>query len=268
LLIPKVRTLLGAAILIAATTVSTIVVSKWNLFPPKDYEECAARAAKDAKSKDGLSVLLSICASDFKGRRKAGGGYAYYDSCQHRTFDIKGPNPTPDEVHYVKLQCLNYLDAEARAAAEEAEAERKAQQAAQEAREMRQQAEREARVEATRRLRDRKIWAIRDIHVTPAFDCRGSLTFCSKKFKVTNGSNEALSGVLIGLAFAPTTNAACPQPMLNNICSKSKFLPVRLATAVSSEQLMRHSQGFALVSKSLMFSLLATSTPSVLVIKC
>jgi hypothetical protein len=151
-----------------------------------------------------------ICASDFKGRRKAGGGYAYYDSCQHRTFDIKGPNPTPDEVHYVKLQCLNYLDAEARAAAEEAEAERKAQQAAQEAREMRQQAEREARVEATRRLRDRKIWAIRDIHVTPAFDCRGSLTFCSKKFKVTNGSNEALSGVLIGLAFAPTTNAACP----------------------------------------------------------
>lgn len=94
LLISKLRAVLGAAILIVATSaVAAIVVPKWNPFPPKDYEDCAARAAKDAKSKDALSVLLSICGSEFEGRRKAGGGYTYYDSCQDRAFDIQRAKP-------------------------------------------------------------------------------------------------------------------------------------------------------------------------------
>jgi hypothetical protein len=55
---------------------------------------------------DALSVLLSVCDSEFKGRRKAGGGYAYYNTCPGRnfdlgrTFEIKGPNPTPVEQKY------------------------------------------------------------------------------------------------------------------------------------------------------------------------
>jgi len=62
-----VRALLGAAILIVATAaITTIVVSNRTLFPPTDYEDCAARAAKDARSKDALSVLLSLCDSEFK----------------------------------------------------------------------------------------------------------------------------------------------------------------------------------------------------------
>jgi hypothetical protein len=116
----------GAAALIAATAaITAIVVTEWNLLPPRDYEDCAARAAKDAGSKDALSVLLSICRSPFKARRKSGGGYAYYDRCQDRTFDIKGPNPTADEQKYIREQCFTFLDAQARVAAEKEESKRR-----------------------------------------------------------------------------------------------------------------------------------------------
>jgi hypothetical protein len=131
-LISKLRAVLGVAILIIATAaISAIIASKWNLFPPMDYEDCAARAAKDVKSKDALSVLLSLCDSEFKGRRKPGGGYAYYNSCRGstfdlgRTFDIKGPNPSSDEQKYMKDQCLADIYADTQAAEQEAEAARK-----------------------------------------------------------------------------------------------------------------------------------------------
>ena len=95
--------------MIAAVAISAIAVTKWHPFAPKDYEECAERAARDAKSKDALSVLVSVCRSNFAGRRKAGGGYTYYDPCQESTFDINGPNPTPDEAKYIMDKCLAYL---------------------------------------------------------------------------------------------------------------------------------------------------------------
>lgn len=213
----------GAGILIVASAaISALVVSKWNLFSPKDYEACAERAAKDAKSKDALSVLLSICGSEFKGRRKPGGGYTYYDNCQQETLDIKGPNPTPAELNDIKEQCLIYIEAQERAA----ESERRAQQATREAR-ARQlqteqdarakqlQAEQDARAAASRRLETRKFWAMTDIHVTPSgFKCWEDFPSCEKvdmKVEVTNRSKEALSSVSVGLAFIPTKNSACPQ---------------------------------------------------------
>src|SRR5262249_32237366 len=39
-------------------------------FGPKDYEDCAENAARDAKSKEALSILLYSCDSKFRGRRK------------------------------------------------------------------------------------------------------------------------------------------------------------------------------------------------------
>jgi hypothetical protein len=90
---------LGATVLIVATAaITAIVLSKWdNLFPPTDYEECAERAAKTAKSKDALAILVSTCNSKFVGRHKPTGGYTYFDGRQARDFNIAGPNPTPQE---------------------------------------------------------------------------------------------------------------------------------------------------------------------------
>jgi hypothetical protein len=101
-------------------------MSKWdNLFPPTDYEDCAAHAAKTAKSKEALSVLISVCESEFRARRKD--GYDYYKSCPGRrfdiggTFNIKGPK-TPDEQRYMEGQCSAAIEAERLTAKEEAAA--------------------------------------------------------------------------------------------------------------------------------------------------
>jgi hypothetical protein len=194
---------ISAAILIVATAaITATVVSKWNSLPPRDYEDCAGRAAKDAKSKDALGVLISICSSEFKGRRKAGGSYTYYEECEDRTFDINGPNPTPDEMKSMKKQCLAHLEAEAWIADQE--------QAAQEARRQEQQAAQEARQSA---LQARKSAAMKGIRVTPVgFECsdaKAPCDFSNLKIEVTNESKEALSDETIGLAFVPT-NGTCP----------------------------------------------------------
>src|SRR6202040_2834604 len=58
------------------------------LFGPKDYEDCAENATREAKSKDDLSILLFSCNSKFSGRRKPTGGYTFYESqdqIRHRT---------------------------------------------------------------------------------------------------------------------------------------------------------------------------------------
>jgi hypothetical protein len=203
---------LGAGVLVVATAAITAIgVSKWNLFPPKDYEECAERAAKDGKSKDALSVLLSICSSEFEGRRKPGGGYAYYDSCQDRTFDIKGPNPTADEQRHIRERCFTYLDAQARLAAEKEESERKAQQAAREANALeigRQQANQLALQSA---MQARKLAAIPAINVTPGgFDDCGFSMCTFMHVEVINGSKEAISKISIGLSAVSTNKDVCP----------------------------------------------------------
>jgi hypothetical protein len=201
-LISMLRAGISTAILIIATAaVTATVVSKWNPFPPRDYEDCAGRAAKDAKSKDALGVLLSICSSEFMGRRKVGGGYTYYDGCQDRTFDINGPNPNADEMNSMRKQCQAHLEVEATITRQE-------QQAAQEARRQ-EQAARDARPSA---LQARKSAAMKAIRVTPmSFKCafEGACDFSNLNIEVANGSMEALTGETIGLAFVPTTSA-CP----------------------------------------------------------
>ncbi len=47
-------------------------------------------------------------------RRKPGGGYTYYDFMQDRTFDIAGPNPTPEEQKKIDEQYTVYLEKERR----------------------------------------------------------------------------------------------------------------------------------------------------------
>ena len=210
-LISKLRTFVIVGILmIAAAAIAAIAVTKWNLFAPKGYEECAERAARDAKSKDALSILVSVCRSNFAGRRKAGGGYTYYDPCQDSTFDINGPNPTADEVKYIRDQCLAYLSVKSQMEAEEAELERKAQQVAQETRAAAQKAEQEAKAA----LQVRKIAAMPAIQVHRtgfADDCIfAMIKMCGMKVEVTNGSKETLSYITVGLSNVPTAKDTCP----------------------------------------------------------
>lgn len=80
----------------------------------KDYEDCAEEAQANATSSVEYSKLIIHCGERFAGRRKAGGGYAYFDFMQNRTFDIAGPNPTEDERKQIDHSYMEFLGAQRR----------------------------------------------------------------------------------------------------------------------------------------------------------
>jgi hypothetical protein len=87
----------------------------WGVRAPADFEECAESAEK-AASKEAKATELAECGVKFAARRKAGGGYTYFDFMQNRHFDIAGPNPTPEEQKHIDEQYADYLGRERRSA--------------------------------------------------------------------------------------------------------------------------------------------------------
>jgi len=87
--------------------------AQWWRSAPADFEDCADRAEK-AKTKEDKTAALAECNAKFAGRRKPGGGYTYYDFMQDRTFDIAGPNPTPEEQKKIDEQYTVYLEKQRR----------------------------------------------------------------------------------------------------------------------------------------------------------
>ena len=87
--------------------------AQWWRSTPVDFESCADVAEK-AKTKEEKTAKLAECIAKFAGRRKVGGGYTYYDFMQDRTFDIAGPNPTPEEQKKIDEQYTAYLERERR----------------------------------------------------------------------------------------------------------------------------------------------------------
>jgi hypothetical protein len=87
--------------------------AQWWRSAPYDFESCAD-VAEQAKTKEEKTTKLAECNAKFAGRRKAGGGYTYYDFMQDRTFDIAGPNPTPEEQKKIDEQYTAYLERERR----------------------------------------------------------------------------------------------------------------------------------------------------------
>jgi len=87
--------------------------AQWWHRAPADFEECAEAANKSATPEE-KSAALAQCSSKFAGRRKPGGGYAYYDFMQNRSFDIAGPNPTADEQKHIDEQYTVYLEKQRR----------------------------------------------------------------------------------------------------------------------------------------------------------
>ena len=87
--------------------------AQWWRSAPVDFESCAD-VAERAKTKEEKTAKLAECNAKFAGRRKPGGGYTYYDFMQDRTFDIAGPNPTPEEQKKIDEQYTAYLERERR----------------------------------------------------------------------------------------------------------------------------------------------------------
>ena len=103
--------LLPMAVVAAAALPSSAARAQWWSRAPADFEACADVAEK-ATTKEARISGLSACHSKFAGRRKPGGGYAYFDFMQNRSFDIAGPNPTPEEQRYIDEQYTAFLDRE------------------------------------------------------------------------------------------------------------------------------------------------------------
>jgi hypothetical protein len=98
--------LVGAAGVFLLT--SSHAHAQWWKRAPVDFEECADAAERSA-TKAEKTAALADCNAKFAGRRKAGGGYTYYDFLQDRTFDIAGPNPTPEEQKKIDSSYTAYL---------------------------------------------------------------------------------------------------------------------------------------------------------------
>ncbi|GLR83831.1 hypothetical protein [Bradyrhizobium iriomotense] len=106
--------------------------AQWWKRTPVDFEECADRAEKYATRQEKTAALAE-CNAKFAGRRKMGGGYTYYDFLQDRSFDIAGPNPTPEEQKKIDESYAAYLATQRRAnLAAEAAAKQQQQQQQQE----------------------------------------------------------------------------------------------------------------------------------------
>ncbi|CAN7607867.1 hypothetical protein LJR220_005597 [Bradyrhizobium sp. LjRoot220] len=105
--------------------------AQWWRGTPVDFESCADVAEK-AKTKEDRTAALAECNAKFAGRRKPGGGYTYYDFMQDRTFDIAGPNPTPEEQKKIDQQYTAYLESQRRSSIAEAFTAKQQQQQQQE----------------------------------------------------------------------------------------------------------------------------------------
>jgi hypothetical protein len=105
-----------SALLVAAIAVGVVLTPRvhaewWGRRAPVDFEECAD-AAEKATTREAKAAALTECNAKFAGRRKPGGGYTYFDFMQNRTFDIAGPNPTPQEQKQIDQQYTEFLDRE------------------------------------------------------------------------------------------------------------------------------------------------------------
>src|SRR5258708_8495609 len=108
-MVPRQSALLLAAIAGCAALTPSCADAQWWSRAPADFEACADIAEK-AASKEAKTSALVACNAKFAGRRKPGGGYTYFDFMQNRSFDIAGPNPTPQEQKQIDQQYIVHLD--------------------------------------------------------------------------------------------------------------------------------------------------------------
>ena len=113
MILPRTSALLVAAIAGCVVLQPSHAHAQWWSRAPADFEDCADKAEK-AATKEERKSQLTECNAKFAGRRKPGGGYTYFDFMQNRSFDIAGPNPTPEEQKQIDEQYTAFLDRERR----------------------------------------------------------------------------------------------------------------------------------------------------------
>src|SRR5258706_4826378 len=75
----------------------------------RDFEECAEQVQAKRPSKVERGASMTDCNARFAGRRKAGGGYTYFDFMQNRNLDIPSPNPTPAQSKQIHREHTEFL---------------------------------------------------------------------------------------------------------------------------------------------------------------
>ena len=124
----KIRSLTLLTFGCVALAAIWLSIQWWPFHALRDYEECSENAETRALSKDERASLITQCGVQFAGRRKAAGGYTYYDFMQNRHFDIAGPNPSPEELKQIDHEYTAYLDVQRRNAIAAALAKKQSEQ--------------------------------------------------------------------------------------------------------------------------------------------
>jgi len=106
----------ATVVAVAVLAIATIKLSVPSSPMARDFEECAEWTRNMYPGAERVARIMD-CGSRFAGRRKAGGGYVYYDLLQNRSFDIAGPNPTANERAQMHAQYRRFLDLQRREAA-------------------------------------------------------------------------------------------------------------------------------------------------------
>jgi hypothetical protein len=131
-MVSRISIVLMAAIAAGLVLMPRAHAQWWGKRAPVDYEGCADVAEK-AATREAKAAALIECNAKFAGRRKPGGGYTYFDFMQNRSFDIAGPNPTPEEQKRIDEQYTEFLDRERQSNIEAAFAAKQQQQQPQKA---------------------------------------------------------------------------------------------------------------------------------------
>jgi hypothetical protein len=187
---------------LATIAIAANLIFSFDLFDyirsPRDYEDCAAVAAKKAETNRALETLLSVCDTRFPVRRKIGGGYSFYDPISETSIDVSGPNITSSD--YAKIQAARRKHDAWLSALETARQQQKAIDAAEK--------------EASRRRNEDALKAVR--LVSSKLSCRFGCAGLSGVVTVANDSRYKISAVEFGMI--PTALIRNPWTVMARKC--------------------------------------------------
>src|SRR5215470_11223175 len=113
---PEPKRLHATFVVVTALLIVTLRLSVPSSSIGNDFEGCAEWNRKLFSGAERV-VRIMDCGARFAGRRKVGGGYAYSDLLQYRSFDIAGPNPSANELARIYSEYKRSLELQRREAA-------------------------------------------------------------------------------------------------------------------------------------------------------
>lgn len=71
---------------------------------PTNQEDCISRAAKEAKTTQGLNLLTDVCRTKFPAKLSSEGKYVYTDPYSNISFEVSGPTLSPKELEWIESE--------------------------------------------------------------------------------------------------------------------------------------------------------------------